>query len=236
MKSNIKSFVLGALVTSLFTGSVAYAAGGNQIEVYFKNLKYMIDGVEKKPTEGQGFIYEGTTYVPLRFIGESLGKEINWDGATETIWVGKRDDSVKYLADLEYARTDGVAKNSLFFNEWKNPAGLKFTIAGKQYYHGMGIVLSDYSNKGSIDYNLNGEYTKLTGLLGIDDYTKNSDNSGILIIKGDGKEIYRKSDLKGGDLPINFDVNIKGILKLQVAFECKNGGQIDIDLVEVKIQ
>lgn len=25
----------------------------------------MVDGIEKKPSEGQGFIYEGTTYVPL---------------------------------------------------------------------------------------------------------------------------------------------------------------------------
>ncbi|MEF3313841.1 stalk domain-containing protein [Paenibacillus sp. GYB004] len=188
MNDKVKGFIAGAAVMSLFSGSVAFAATSTQIEVYFKNLKYMVDGIEKKPSEGQGFIYEGTTYVPLRFIGESLSKDVNWDGETETIWVGKRDGDFKYLTDVEYARVDGSAKENLYFNEWKYPVGLKFSVAGKKYNNGVGIIL-DYTirsedNKGSIDYNLNGEYTTLSGLIGIDDFTKNSDNMGTVIIKG----------------------------------------------------
>lgn len=36
-----------------------------------------------------GFVYEGTTYVPLRFMAESLGKEVAWDGKTSSIFVGR---------------------------------------------------------------------------------------------------------------------------------------------------
>lgn len=51
-------------------------------------LKYVFNGVEKVPdSNGQGFIYKGTTYVPLRFIGESLNKEVSWDDDTGAIWV-----------------------------------------------------------------------------------------------------------------------------------------------------
>ncbi|WP_159883133.1 peptidylprolyl isomerase [Paenibacillus puerhi] len=91
MKEKIKGLVLGLSIGAMLTGTVAYASG-TQIEVYFRELKYMFDGIEKKPTEeqGAGFIHNGTTYVPLRFVSEALGKEVGFDNDTGTIWVGKR--------------------------------------------------------------------------------------------------------------------------------------------------
>lgn len=235
-----KGFIVGFSCCALLSSGVAYAAGGTQIEVFYKNLKYMIDGTEKRPSEGQGFIYEGTTYVPLRFIGEALGKEVTWESETETIWIGKKEGQSKYLSDIDYARKDGEAKNSTSFNEWQNPKGLKFKIAGQEFYKGIGVILDDYQygtdSKGSIDYNLNGQYKKLTGKLGVDDYTKNSDNQGTVVIYGDGKELFRKSGLKGGNTASNFEVDVQGVLKLQIVFEAlENKGQIDLDLVDVKL-
>ncbi|MBP1155327.1 MULTISPECIES: peptidylprolyl isomerase [unclassified Paenibacillus] len=60
----------------MLTGSVAYASG-TQIEVYFNKLKYMFDGIEKKPTaeQGEGFIYNGTTYVPVE---SSVNEQYVW--------------------------------------------------------------------------------------------------------------------------------------------------------------
>ena len=66
MKDKVKGLIVGLTIGSVLSGTVAFAAG-NQIEVAFRNLKYMFDGVEKAPTEAKGFIYEGSTYVPLRF-------------------------------------------------------------------------------------------------------------------------------------------------------------------------
>lgn len=89
MKDKTKGLLLGLAIGTMLSGTVAYA-GGTQIEVAFRGLKYMFDGVEKKPTEGAGFIYNGVTYVPLRFVSEAIGKKVEWDEAASTIWVGDR--------------------------------------------------------------------------------------------------------------------------------------------------
>ncbi|WP_282935572.1 peptidylprolyl isomerase [Paenibacillus sp. RC67] len=102
MNDKLKGLVLGLSLGVMLTGSVAYASG-SQIEVYFQNIKYMFDGIVKTPTEeqGQGFIYNGTTYVPLRFVSEALGKEVQWDGDTQTAWIGKKIDMAAVVATYE---------------------------------------------------------------------------------------------------------------------------------------
>ncbi|MNI13166.1 Foldase protein PrsA 3 precursor [compost metagenome] len=87
MKDKMKGLIVGLTIGTMLTGSVALASG-TQIEVAFRNLKYMFDGVEKAPTDQKSFIYDGSTYVPIRFISEALGKPVEWDEANETIWIG----------------------------------------------------------------------------------------------------------------------------------------------------
>ncbi|WP_235941550.1 peptidylprolyl isomerase [Paenibacillus puerhi] len=114
MKEKLKytavGIVLGAMLTAVAGVS---AAGGQQIEVYAKKLRFMFDGKEKIPAEGTPFIYEGTTYVPLRFMSEALGKQVQYDGKRDTIWVGNRyakppemaiDASKSYTATIETSK------------------------------------------------------------------------------------------------------------------------------------
>lgn len=37
--------------------------------------------------------YEGTTYVPIRYAGEKLGKEVGWDQNSRSVWVGTKPTS-----------------------------------------------------------------------------------------------------------------------------------------------
>ncbi|MFD0680821.1 MULTISPECIES: copper amine oxidase N-terminal domain-containing protein [unclassified Paenibacillus] len=58
------------------------------IEVYYAPLQFVIDNDVFAPHADQkGFIYEGSTYVPLRFISYSLKKAVRWDGDTYTVTV-----------------------------------------------------------------------------------------------------------------------------------------------------
>lgn len=92
MKDKVKGLIVGITIGSLISGTAAIAAS-SQIEVAFRNLTYMFDGIEKAPADGKGFIYEGSTYVPIRFVSEALGKKVEWDEANETIWIGDNPTS-----------------------------------------------------------------------------------------------------------------------------------------------
>lgn len=125
---------------------------------------------------------------------------------------------------MEYARSD-LNGTAFHFNEW-NEVGLipyeytgNFSITENKYLHGIGLEnLAIYSNEGSgsIEYNLNSKYVKLTGYLGIDDHFKNSSNTNKVIIYGDGKVLYESPDMMGGDLPVYFDVNLTGVKRLKI--------------------
>ncbi len=58
----------------------------------------LIDGEELICKDANGtvvspFVYEGTTYVPVRAIGEAFDETINWDQATKTVHIGEQGGS-----------------------------------------------------------------------------------------------------------------------------------------------
>lgn len=56
------------------------------IPVYFEQVEYVFDGEKKQPPQDlPGLIYQDSLYVPMRFMSESIGKEINWDPETYTV-------------------------------------------------------------------------------------------------------------------------------------------------------
>ncbi|MFC0214766.1 peptidylprolyl isomerase [Paenibacillus chartarius] len=109
MKDKTKGLLLGLAIGTMLSGSVAYA-GGTQIEVAFRELKFMFDGIEKKPSETPAFIYQGTTYVPVRFVSEALGRNVEWDDAASTIWIGDKTSAAAVVA----AYNGGVVTNGEF--------------------------------------------------------------------------------------------------------------------------
>lgn len=73
-----------------------------------------IDGVlAKEKTPGMyhngtkevplALLYEGTNYVPLRYISEKLGKEVGWESKTKSIWVGKKPAQFSTAPDTSIA-------------------------------------------------------------------------------------------------------------------------------------
>ena len=70
-------------------------AATKQISVNYGGISIVVDGTKITPTDVAGkvvepFIYEGTTYVPARAIAEALGKDVEWEPATQTVYIGQK--------------------------------------------------------------------------------------------------------------------------------------------------
>jgi hypothetical protein len=237
--------------------TVAYAADSVKIDVYFKNLKYMFDGVEKQPAGTKGFIYDGTTYVPLRFVGEALGKEVTWQGETETIWVGQKPQqqttapketgaaaSKVNLTDLPVNKQDEAS--SLAVDSWStgghNTAREKtFKINGKTYSKGIGLYLHqgpyppNVRVGGTAQYLLSGKYTRLTGFIGAAESTLQNTAKGTLTVIGDGKELLVITDIAAGQEPKLVDVDLTGVQVLRINFNSNRKGLINMILAEPQL-
>lgn len=95
MKKNNRSRLLAfALVAALFVAAAipAYAAMASKNIDVFTGVSIFVDGRELHPSDVKGneveaFIYEGTTYVPLRAVGEALGAEVSWNKETKTVYL-----------------------------------------------------------------------------------------------------------------------------------------------------
>lgn len=65
------------------------------INVSYKDIKIYTDGnLINTDDDKEAFIYNGTTYLPVRMVGEAFGKNIEWDGDTNSIYIGAKNDTV----------------------------------------------------------------------------------------------------------------------------------------------
>ena len=93
MKEKMQGIFTGIVIGSLLTGGAAVAKTGSEmIEAWYQDIKIVINGSEITPKDAAGrvvepFTNQGTTYLPVRAIGEALGKEVSWDGATHTVYI-----------------------------------------------------------------------------------------------------------------------------------------------------
>lgn len=211
-RANKSSFLLGVL-TTLMVVSLAtpvIAAASKTIEV-FTGVKIYVDDKQLNPTDVNGnpvdvFIYNGTTYLPVRAVSDAVGKAVQWDGATQSVYLGKHSSSspAAHLSKMDYFTKsngwdmDQLEKDNLG-NEHTNTMSCTWTY-------------------GSITYKLNGQYSRLTGTFFQKYKNRSESNSGATImILGDGRELWRGSVAPGKN-PVNFDIDVTGVLELTLDY------------------
>ena len=74
--------LLGAMALGTFP--VSAENGTKEISAAFRDIKVVVDG-KQLSTPAEPFIYNGTTYLPVRAVGEAVGKEVAWDNDTKTV-------------------------------------------------------------------------------------------------------------------------------------------------------
>lgn len=104
MKHSKWIMALGSAALLLGTFPQAYAADQPvQVGVYFTPMHFDFDGKGMTPPEGQrSFLYENTTYVPLRFVSYALNKSVAWDAETYTVTVSEPKNAGERTTIEEY--------------------------------------------------------------------------------------------------------------------------------------
>lgn len=98
MKKEIRGFISGFTVATLLTTSIVFAEPiQRDIKAVYDNIKIYVDGKLIHPKDSEGntvepFIYNGTTYLPIRAVASAFGKNVRWDGNTKTVYLG--DDKI----------------------------------------------------------------------------------------------------------------------------------------------
>ena len=99
-KDRIKWFTLGVVITLIMSTFITPALAAtieatfNAINIYMNGQKVASAGESYTLADGSevpfSILYKGTTYLPLRKIGEIYDKDILWDGNTSTAQVNNK--------------------------------------------------------------------------------------------------------------------------------------------------
>lgn len=223
-------FAVCVLSCTMFSKTVSEIA-----ELYYNNIKIYIDGGELVPKDANGnatepFTMNGTTYLPVRAIANAFGQEVEWDGETQSIYIGKKDQTKpdNYLDKIQYNDYKEGDGNSDFaiINGSVNDYNNNTYTSGILFYRCWdGTIAEDVDNAQiAIAYPLNSQYKNLKGKIvlpksyNIATWNKN-DNPGTsatdIWFYGDGKLLYKATSVTSS-MPFSFDIDTRGVNQLTV--------------------
>ncbi|QUI20996.1 hypothetical protein HZI73_01205 [Vallitalea pronyensis] len=119
MKKNRRMIIAVLLICITYSG-ITFAYSNTNIEVLFNYINIKING---EKVDLDNFIYENTTYVPLRKVSELLNKDVIWNDVTKTANIVENSNSSKAY----YTEYDGF-RNALITHINNNELDLEFII------------------------------------------------------------------------------------------------------------
>lgn len=214
-----KRKIILALALMLVFSTVVFAARKVNITVTYDNVKVVVDGrqiqfgKDSKGKQIEPFIYNGTTYLPLRAVAEAVGKQVQWDANTKTAFLG---DGTVNTGEVNVALTEIMepfSKDKVRVIS-KNSNTKTISLAGNDYNNGLIFETFSVSQDARANFNLEGKYTNLTGLLGLEKL----DSTVKVDFIGDGN-LLQSFDIVGGQLPANINLNVTGVRLLEIKVE-----------------
>lgn len=90
MKNGFAAGVLAGILIASTIGSAGAITAKVQKELEYRDISVTLDGVKLDLKDAKGnpvepFMFEGTNYLPVRALAESLGLNVAWDGSTNTV-------------------------------------------------------------------------------------------------------------------------------------------------------
>jgi len=180
-----------------------------------------VDDVRLDPKDANGnpvetFVYNGTTYLPVRAIGQAFGQTVEWDAATQSVYLGKRAARTTpdvWLKDMDYFDQQAFAGVNTDFRSAESGKDNLGEIHESPVY-------GDFSRT----YKLNGQYTSLIGVFYQQYEERAYIHNSVFKVYADGQLIYENT-MAAGKEPIDFNVSLAGALNLEIQFAGRSAGR-----------
>ncbi|MBQ7953724.1 MAG: DUF4854 domain-containing protein [Clostridia bacterium] len=128
MKKRFQGIIIGIIIGIMISGVVTLAKTGTEaINAWFSDIKICINGEYITPTDANGnevepFTVNGTTYLPVRAVGNALDMDVDWDNDTKTVFLGEKTIEIpknpnsnpeidKYIEEMMNVGFDKVLKS-----------------------------------------------------------------------------------------------------------------------------
>ncbi len=209
MNKTVKGYLLGFVSAAVLVSGGAYAKSRMEtIEVMYNNIKVYKDNVlcELKDANGtvvEPFIYNGTTYMPVRGTANLADMQVTWDGNTQSVylWDNLVAEGTSFIEvcppyDTNHCTTY-LASN-----------GKSFSMAGEKYSDGL--TFGSYSNCFAL-FNLNSKYSAIECTVGHTN-SEQKDKSISFIVDGKVvKEITLEAEClpKTVSIPVSYGLQLK---------------------------
>jgi|GEM_PF-659625 len=195
----------------------------NDLKVY--NDEKPIDLVDKDGNKVQPFLYNGNVYLPLDLAAKALGKNVQYDGKANRIYIGKRTATGTpdiWLSDMiifDFKRSDNYSLRYKYEPVLWGENDVDNT--GKSYSNGLVFYQyvpgysRDQTHSQYTQFVLNNKYKKFKGtIVLLKNYYDTPLKSNVKIY-GDENVLFT-GEITSGVLPIDFDVDVSGVLKLKI--------------------
>lgn len=239
----MRTALIAALAVCAMGSTIFAASFSETAEIFYNNIKIYLDGGEIVPRDATGntvepFTMNGTTYLPVRAIANAFGQDVEWDGATQSIYIGKKDATKpdNYLDRIQYndyQEADGDNDFAVINGTVTDYSNNIYT-SGLLFFVDWPRELADDSDRSDIlvAYPLNSQYKTLKGKIvlpksyDVATWGKRLDigNSAADVwFYGDGKLLYKATRVTSS-MPFSFDINTTGVNQLTVKIKAENGG------------
>lgn len=221
MKKNVCMFMTGFLsCVLLFAGTATTFAAVNQTTVPAMlngTVKMMLNGSEFTAKDQSGntllpISYNNRTYLPARALSEALNVPIEYVPATNTIWIGERNETVPITSAAQYQDYYGTIIT-------KDPAQLK----GEDKTYGWGITNDKPQEMATLGCVLlpQAQYTTFAASAYAD---KDVKMDLVIEIRKDTFDgpVLKSYTLSSGDT-LNMEADITGVSKLFITTDIKIG-------------
>lgn len=251
----MRTVLIGVLLVCAMCSTIFAKSVSETAELFYNNIKIYIDGAEIVPKDSNGntvepFTMNGTTYLPVRAISNAFGQEVEWDGETQSIYIGKKDQTKpdNYLDRIQY-------------NDYKEAdSGSDFAVIngtvndynGNTYTSGV-LFFKSWNNRSItedidganmlITYPLNSQYKILKGKIVLPksfniatrDKEDNPRTSATDVwFYGDGKLLYKATNVTSS-MPFSFDIDTKGVNQLTIKLKTEDGYHSCVALTDLAL-